>query len=73
MSTRSKAPTDPAERALRDLQRFGGSVYDSLADALAAHRADADAETRAKARELCLRRAERLCRHIIDSIAKVPR
>ena len=64
---------DPREQALKHIVTFTGSAYDSATDALGAHRADADEPTRRAAVELAVRRTERLCRDVIDSIARLPR
>jgi hypothetical protein len=64
-------PTDPTEAALRQLRKFGEGVADSADGALGAWRADCDHATRVAAVTLHLRRLERLCRDILQSVPGV--
>ena len=67
------AATDPREQHLKQLVRFASGVEDAAHEALRCHRADADAETREKAVELCVRRCERLSRDILAHVSRLPR
>lgn len=64
---------DPREQALRTIRRFGEAVADATDAALAAYRTDVDAATREAGVLLHLRRAERLCREVIEHAARLPR